>query len=149
MEEHGFYHPEGGYWQTTSEPSEAIRASYPEGTVEVPTKPDADYEWQYEGDDPTKGEWVYVAPPEPEPIPRRIGTSREFLELFSEEEQVAFFTAEQSNPHLKLWWAKASTGEFSLDHESVAPGLAYLVQLGILTQERAAEIRGADFDAVP
>lgn len=39
MAEHGFYHPDRGYWQTTGAPSEATLASYPEGTVEVPLKP--------------------------------------------------------------------------------------------------------------
>ena len=79
--------------------------------------------------------------------PRRVGKPREFLELFSETEQTAFFTAEATNVTLRLWWAKASTGDFSLDHPSVPPGLAALVQLGILTQERSAEILATDFDA--
>lgn len=41
--EHGFYHPELGYWQTLSYPSEAILRTYPEGTVEVPIRPDPSY----------------------------------------------------------------------------------------------------------
>lgn len=57
MAEQGFFHPDRGYWQTTNEPSEEIRATYPEGTIEVPLKPGADYEWQ-------DGEWVHV-PPDP------------------------------------------------------------------------------------
>lgn len=43
--EYGFFHPEIGYWQTTGEPSEEIRADYPEGTVEVPLQPGPDYLW--------------------------------------------------------------------------------------------------------
>jgi hypothetical protein len=43
--EHGFFHPERGYWQTLSEPSAEIMASYPEGTVKVPLMPDARHEW--------------------------------------------------------------------------------------------------------
>lgn len=39
--EYGFYHPEFGYWQTNSEPSADIVASYPDGTIEVPLKPSA------------------------------------------------------------------------------------------------------------
>lgn len=58
--EKGFYHPEQGYWQTISEPDDGVLASYPEGTVEVPLKPGADYEWLNE-------EWAYVAPPVPTP----------------------------------------------------------------------------------
>ena len=61
--EKGFYHPERGYWQTVSVPSDDILASYPHGTVEVPMKPDADYEWQ-------DGEWVHV--PLPPPTPEEI-----------------------------------------------------------------------------
>ena len=37
--EKGFYHTSRGYWQTLSEPSDAIRSSYPSGTIEVPIKP--------------------------------------------------------------------------------------------------------------
>lgn len=53
MSEHGFYHNELGYWQTLSEPTEEILNSYPEGTIEVPLKPDWDYEWDGE-------EWVKI-----------------------------------------------------------------------------------------
>jgi hypothetical protein len=45
MMEHGFFHPERGYWQALSEPSAEIMATYPEGTVEVPLMPDARHEW--------------------------------------------------------------------------------------------------------
>jgi hypothetical protein len=58
--EKGFFHPNRGYWQTVSEPSQDILDSYPEGTVEVPLKPNADYDWQ-------NGEWVHVPPPDPTP----------------------------------------------------------------------------------
>lgn len=37
--EHGFYHPDRGYWQTNSTPSKEVIALYPEGTVEVQLKP--------------------------------------------------------------------------------------------------------------
>ncbi|WP_226552985.1 hypothetical protein [Celeribacter naphthalenivorans] len=56
----GFYHPDRGYWQATSNPSEEVRATYPEGTVQVPLKPGADYHWQ-------DGEWVFVVPAPPAP----------------------------------------------------------------------------------
>lgn len=45
MTEHGFHHPERGYWQTTDAPSETILAKYPEGTKEVPLKGPNDGEW--------------------------------------------------------------------------------------------------------
>lgn len=77
---------------------------------------------------------------------RRIGKPREFLHLFTDTEKAAFFTAKQSNVQLELWWAEASTGDFSLDHPTVALGLAGLVQAGILTQVRADDIQNADFN---
>jgi hypothetical protein len=56
--EKGFFHPDLGYWQTTGESSAEILATYPDGTIEVPLKPGADFEW-------IAGEWVSVplAPP--------------------------------------------------------------------------------------
>jgi hypothetical protein len=49
--EKGFFHPEVGYWQTVSDPSEEVLSKYPEGTIEVPLKPGANFEWD-------KGAWV-------------------------------------------------------------------------------------------
>ena len=43
--EKGFFHPERGYWQTLSTPCEKVLAAYPEGTVEVPLKPGAGFDW--------------------------------------------------------------------------------------------------------
>lgn len=60
--EHGFFHPDRGYWQTLGEPSAEILAGYPEGTIEVPLKPGADYEWQGDA-------WGHVEPALP-PAPR-------------------------------------------------------------------------------
>ena len=45
MAEHGFWHPQRGYWQTISDPSDEILSSYPEGTVEVPVRPDEYSVW--------------------------------------------------------------------------------------------------------
>jgi hypothetical protein len=56
--EKGFFHPDRGYWQTISEPSAEILATYPEGTVEVPLKPHANCEWD-------GSTWVDVPPPPP------------------------------------------------------------------------------------
>ena len=53
--EQGFFHPERGYWQTISEPSPEVLASYPADTVQVPLKPGAGFTW-------TGNTW---APPEP------------------------------------------------------------------------------------
>lgn len=55
--EHGYYHSEMGYWQTISDPDADTLAGYPAGTISVPLKPGADYDWQ-------DGAWVHV-PPDP------------------------------------------------------------------------------------
>ena len=65
--ERGFYHPSHGYWQTTGEVPMSIRNSYPAGTIEVPIKPGADFDF-------VDGAWVEVAhapPPVPASITRR------------------------------------------------------------------------------
>lgn len=69
MAEHGFYHPDRGYWQAIEGNLEDLLPTYPEGTINVPLKPDADHEWQ-------DGEWVYIAPPAP-PVPDLV-TARQF-----------------------------------------------------------------------
>lgn len=61
--ERGFFHPDRGYWQAIDVPEEALAAlleSYPEGTIEVPTKPSQHHEWE-------NGAWVERLPPEPTP----------------------------------------------------------------------------------
>lgn len=50
-----FYHPEVGYWQTTTDTPDA--SAYPIGTVEVPIKPGPNMDW-----DAATGQWVAVAP---------------------------------------------------------------------------------------
>lgn len=60
--EHGFYHPEAGYWQTTDDVPQHILNGYPEGTVEIPLKPGENYNWNgttWEQSIPTV---VYKAP---------------------------------------------------------------------------------------
>ena len=86
----------------------------------------------------------YVAPA---PTPRRTGTPREFMALFSHQEQLAIFSAAQQSVEINVWIVTAMAGEFSLDHPSVAPGLGALVSVGIISQGRADEIAATDFDA--
>ncbi|WP_313196212.1 hypothetical protein [Shinella zoogloeoides] len=74
--ERGFFHAELGYWQTTGDVPAEILSGYPEGTVEVPLKPGADYDWQ-------DGAWAYVPPPEqPEPVPEEI-SRRQFYQALA------------------------------------------------------------------
>ena len=55
MMERGFYHPNHGYWQTTSDVSDSIRNGYPSGTEEIPLKPGNLHEWD-------GSKWVYAPP---------------------------------------------------------------------------------------
>lgn len=56
----GFFHPERGYWQTTTEPPEGVISAYPEGTIEVPLRPLGNYEWDIDA-----SEWVEAQQPVP------------------------------------------------------------------------------------
>lgn len=60
----GFFHPARGYWQAVGGASREIRAAYPEGTIEVPLKPGADFDW-------IEGEWRPVQPA-PTPVPQEL-----------------------------------------------------------------------------
>ena len=67
--ETGFFHPLRGYWQTISEPSDEVLASYPEGTVLVPLKPEGYFEW-------LNNEWVAVPQPSEEPSEQEARINR-------------------------------------------------------------------------
>lgn len=49
--EKGFFHPDRGYWQTLTDPSADIRATYPQGTIEVELQPSALHKM-------VNGQWV-------------------------------------------------------------------------------------------
>lgn len=109
-EEHGFYHPSVGYWQTTSEPSEAIRNLYPRGTVPYPIKP---------GDNciPKDGGWEYEDPPvEAGPEMVSILYPVRFWERLTEREADAVGAAmEQQDFRTRQIFATASS--YRSDHE--------------------------------
>ncbi|WP_244519859.1 MULTISPECIES: hypothetical protein [unclassified Ensifer] len=59
--EYGWFHPDRGYWQTNTYPSENILNGYPVGTIATNAiKPSAEHEWE-------SGAWVHHPPPEPTP----------------------------------------------------------------------------------
>jgi hypothetical protein len=67
---HGFWHPDppphGVYWVVPVDPvPDAVRQRHPEGTVEVPLRPDPDHVW-----DPDADIWVHA--PQPAPVPATI-----------------------------------------------------------------------------
>lgn len=115
--EHGFYHPERGYWQAIGGDPEDLLSTYPEGTVQVPVKPGADYDWQ-------DGAWVYVEPPAP-PAPERV-TARQFkLQLLADGilDQVEGWIAIQSQA---VQIAYANSGTFVRDEPMMQAGFAAL-----------------------
>lgn len=113
----GFYHPDHGYWQAIDGDPEKLLATYPAGTVQVPLKPGADYEWR-------DGAWAYVDPPPP-PIPDRV-TARQFkLQLLSAGllDQVEAWIASQS-PAVQI--AYSNSGTFVRDEPMMQVGFAAL-----------------------
>lgn len=78
--EHGFFHPEWGYWQTTNDPAPETLATYPKGTVRVPLKPSGLHEWN-------GSTWVEV--PLPPPTEEEVRTKRDGLLVASDWTQVA------------------------------------------------------------
>jgi hypothetical protein len=70
-------------------------------------------------------------------------TSLEFIERFTESEQIAIVTAAQSSAALRLWYDKAMAADFiNSDDPRTVDGMAVLVSVGLLTSERRDEILG-------
>lgn len=68
----GYFHPTDGYWETLTEPGADTVSGYPDGTVQVPLKPDGDYEWQ-------DGAWVEVIPDPAEILAPERATMNPFV----------------------------------------------------------------------
>lgn len=67
----------------------------------------------------------------------------QFMELFSQEEQLIIVSASMSNAMVKLWYDKMlAASEIVLTDERVTSGLAALVDAGLLAQERVDAIMG-------
>lgn len=90
-------------------------------------------------------------PPEPvdppPPQPRLEGTFREFMDLFTEAEQVAIAAAALANVQVKLWYDRAMGGTIRLDHPDTTAGLTALVAGGVINQATADRVLAADYDA--
>jgi hypothetical protein len=120
--EHGFFHPDLGYWQAIGGDAEELLAGYPEGTEQVPLKPGGDYEWQ-------DGAWSYVAPPVV--VPDRV-TARQFkLQLLATGllDSVEGWVATQSQA---VQIAYENSGTFVRDEPMMAAGF---VALGFTDQQ--------------
>jgi hypothetical protein len=97
--EHGFFHPDRGYWQTIGDAPAEIRATYPEGTIEVPLKPGAGYEWSGKS-------WVFAPPPAPTPeeILARMRAAR--AAAYAAEADPLFFKWQAGESTQADWLAK-------------------------------------------
>lgn len=82
-----------------------------------------------------------IAPYEaPAPAPKSW-TPLEFMELFSEEERIAIRALARQNPQIEDWLdlLRASSAVEAND-DRTQQGLAAMVQVGVLTQERVTAI---------
>lgn len=90
--------------------------------------------WLAEGNTPEPAD-------QPPPAQPKQLTSLEFLDLFTEAEQLAVATAAMQSPQAKLWYDRTLAAMFiTLADPRTEAGLAALVDAGMLTAERKAEI---------
>ena len=82
-----------------------------------------------------------LTPVAPEPQYKTTYTPLEFLELFTEQEQLAVVSATLANAPVKLWYDKLlSALEVNIEDERLISGMGQLVTAGLLTQDRVTEI---------
>lgn len=88
----------------------------------------------YDGED-------FSLPVIPAPPPRTRFSSLEFLERFTEPEQIAVATATMSNAEVKLWYDKLLAAEFiDITDLRVELGIDALVSAGLLAPARKADL---------
>jgi hypothetical protein len=86
---------------------------------------------------------AYVAPPEILAPPKQF-TALEFLDLFTEAEQLAVVTASMSSAPVKLWYDRTlATSYITIADPRTEAGLDALVEAGLLTAARQTAIVGA------
>jgi len=92
--------------------------------------------------DLTPEEIAQFAPPPPAPAPR--WSSLQFIERFTDAEQLAIVTAAASIPALRLWYDKAmAADEIVADDPRTIAGVQALVDAGLITAERRDQILGS------
>jgi hypothetical protein len=97
MGQQGFFHPSRGYWQAISDVPPHILDGYPKGTVEVPLKPGAGYDWD-------GNKWVYVTPPPHVPTREEQEANRQAA--FQSEADPLFFKWQAGEGTETEWKAK-------------------------------------------
>ncbi len=81
-------------------------------------------------------------PTTPQTTQRQL-TSLEFLDLFTESEQLAVAQAALKSAHIKLWYDRLLAASFiTLADPRTETGLNHLTTAGLLTPERKDEIVG-------
>jgi len=79
----------------------------------------------------------YATPPAPAPS----WTPLEFIERFTDAEQIAIVTAAQSNPALRLFYDKLMASlDVKADEPRLIAGMQAVVDAGLITAERRDEI---------
>lgn len=78
--EHGFFHPDRGYWQTNDDVPAEIKSEYPEGTIEVPLKPSRWCNLE-------NGQWIEVEP-DAQIVAEEIRNKRNYFLLQSDWTQL-------------------------------------------------------------
>ncbi|WP_322889301.1 MULTISPECIES: hypothetical protein [unclassified Yoonia] len=134
--EHGYFHPDRGYWQTTNQPPQDILDGYPDGTVEVPLKLSSTHEWD-------GVEWVKVVPDATEEHAARMAA------IIAERDRRMSAIASGYSPIERETWpvqveeAKA----IKADPDAVTPMLSHLAAARGLTVDQMAD-RVLDLNAV-
>ena len=87
-----------------------------------------------------EAEWVPPESVSPPVAPKQL-TSLEFLDLFTDAEQVAVVYSTMTSPVVKLWYDKMLAAmNITLSDPRTEAGLDALVDAGLLSVERKAEI---------
>lgn len=106
--------------------------AYPDiAGILVEAGPDVSDNWTFDG--------ASFAPPVA--ASPRIISAFAYRERFTAEEKVAIYTAAAANVQLRIWLDDVSASlEVHLDSARMQVGMATLVSVGLLSQERAEEI---------
>ena len=79
--------------------------------------------------------------PQAPPAPIPTFTALQFLDLFTEDEQLAVASAAMQSPQVKLWYDRLLAASFiTIEDPRTEAELQALVGAGLLTQERKDEI---------
>ena len=154
--ERGFHHHEWGYWQTNSDVSPEILATYPEGTVEVPLMPEAGAIW-------AGNQWLPSPPPSLEETFEAIrlrrdqaiaaGTTVAGIPVQTDETSqtriMGAAVAAMLDPGYTVQW-KTATGDFVTLTAAQVIGIASAIRAHVQgCFDREAELRAAALANAP